>query len=211
MSYVGVKPDIEYYNNITFEQYAAIEYNNWSFREESIKYLNLDLDCLYRVLVQANRQIFFGYKVNMTDCVTITSLALKIYLTSDYNNNIPLVNKLSIYNDIKLGYYGGITEVYKPHGTNLYFYDVNSLYPYVALQDMTGLYCSKIYNYNTINLKDITNLYEFFGIFYYSIESPEDKYLGLLPIKTKSGIEMSLGKWEGWYFSCSLKFAMQHN
>ena len=52
--------------------------------------------------------------------------------------------KLTSYNDIKQAYFGGNTEVYKPRGKYLYYYDVNSLYPYVALQDMPGLTCSKI-------------------------------------------------------------------
>jgi len=32
---------------------------------------------------------------------------------------------------IRRGYFGGHTDVYKPKGENLYYYDVNSLYPYV--------------------------------------------------------------------------------
>ncbi|GER42509.1 DNA polymerase [Striga asiatica] len=32
---------------------------------------------------------------------------------------------------IRRAYYGGHTDVYKPYGENLYYYDVNSLYPYV--------------------------------------------------------------------------------
>lgn len=80
--------------------------------------------------------------------MTISGLAVRIYLKDFYNNNnnnnIPEVNKLSVYKDLKLAYYGGITEVYKPSGHKLYYYDVNSLYPYLALQDMPGLECSKI-------------------------------------------------------------------
>lgn len=48
-----------------------------------------------------------------------------------------------MYRDIKQGYYGAITEVYKPYGEKLYYYDVNSLYPYVALQDLPGTQCHK--------------------------------------------------------------------
>ncbi|XLR65359.1 hypothetical protein S83_016031, partial [Arachis hypogaea] len=32
---------------------------------------------------------------------------------------------------IRRGYYGGHSDVYKPHGENLFYYDVNSLYPFV--------------------------------------------------------------------------------
>jgi hypothetical protein len=58
-----------------------------------------------------------------------------------------------MYKDIKSAYYGGITEVYKPYGENLYNYDVNSLYPYVALNPMAGLKCYREeYFYGDVDL-----------------------------------------------------------
>ena len=115
----------------------------------------------------------------MTGSITISGLAVRTFLKDFYNKNIPNINKTSIYRDIKEGYYGGITEVYKPIGRNLYYYDVNSLYPYVALQDMPGLTCKKLLFYN--NSTEIDNL---FGFFYCSIDTPLDIYLGLLPLRT---------------------------
>lgn len=50
----------------------------------------------------------------MTNSLTRSSLDLGIYLKDYLSNNIPYINKSSIYRDIKQGYYGGITEVYKP-------------------------------------------------------------------------------------------------
>ena len=32
---------------------------------------------------------------------------------------------------IRRAYYGGHTDTYKPYGEDLYYYDVNSLYPFV--------------------------------------------------------------------------------
>jgi hypothetical protein len=69
----------------------------------------------------------------MREHITISSLAVRIFLKDYYKNNIPLINKASVYRDIKQGYYGGTTEVYRPSGFDLYYYDVNSLYPYVSL------------------------------------------------------------------------------
>lgn len=37
---------------------------------------------------------------------------------------------------IRYGYYVGATDYYKKYGENLYYYDVNSLYPYAMLKDM---------------------------------------------------------------------------
>ena len=79
------------------------------------------------------------YNINMTESIIISGLAVRIFLKDFYNNNIPNINKPSIYRDIKQGQYGAITKVYKPSGNNLFYYDVYSLYSYVALQDMPGL------------------------------------------------------------------------
>ena len=80
----------------------------------------------------------------MTKSVTISGLALRLFLKDFYKENIPDISKSSIYKDIRQAYYGGITEVYRPYGRHLYYYYVNSLYPYVSLQDMPGLECNKV-------------------------------------------------------------------
>jgi len=49
----------------------------------------------------------------------------------DYNKSpiyIPNRNEDSF---IRRGYYGGHADAYIPYGENLYYYDVNSLYPYI--------------------------------------------------------------------------------
>jgi hypothetical protein len=78
----------------------------------------------------------------MTDGLTISSLAktkfFKYYLN---DSKIPLINTNTLFNFIYSGYYGGITEVYKPYGVNLTYLDVNSLYPFAAKNPMPGLDC----------------------------------------------------------------------
>ena len=203
--YEGKMPCIEYYENIDKQEYKDMFVGYWSFYDETIKYLNNDLYSLHEVLTKANKQVFLDYNVNMTEHITISGLAVHIFLKDFYNYNIPNINKPSIYRDIKQAYYGGITEVYKPFGQNLYYYYVNSLYPYVALNDMPNLTCNKILFYT--NNQDIDTL---FGFFYCSIEAPLNGYLGLLPIRADKGLNFPLGKWEGWYFSEELKFAKKY-
>ena len=101
-----------------------------------------------------------------------------------------------MYSDIKQAYHGGITEVYKPWGKNLYYYDINSLYPFAAINDMPGLSCRKLL------LSDNKSIENLFGFFYCRIDATQVKcnYLGLLPLRTK-GLIFPVGKWEGWYFS----------
>lgn len=54
---------------------------------------------------------------------------IKIYLDDQaFQISIPNRNQDTF---IRRGYYGGHVDVYKPVGDNLYYYDVNSLYPYI--------------------------------------------------------------------------------
>lgn len=205
LTYEGSMPSINYYENITESQYNDMFIKYWSFKDETIKYLKNDLYSLHEILVAANKRVFKDYNVNIRESITISGLALHIYLKDFYNNNIPNINKLSIYKDIKEAYYGGITEVYKPRGNNLYYYDVNSLYPFVALNDMPGLTCNKISFYS-----DSPEIDTLFGFFYCRIETPLNDYLGLLPVRKASGLTFHLGIWEGWYFSEQLKFAKEN-
>lgn len=203
--YIGVKPSIDYYDGISKEDSDNLELDSWSFKDETIKYLNKDLLCLYDVLVKFNKQLFIEYGAQLKDGNTISSLAAHIYLTKFYNNNIPSIDLKSLYNDLQKAYYGGITEVYRPYGENLFYYDVNSLYPYVALNDMPGLICKNLKYFGTN-----TSIDGLFGFFKCEIETPLDCYLGILPVKTPTGLEYPLGRWEGWYFSEELKFAKEN-
>jgi hypothetical protein len=116
-------------------------------------------------------------------------MAMIIFLAKYYNNDISRIMKPSIYKNIKEAYYGGITEVYRPYEKNLFYYDVNSLYPFVALNDMPGLVCDKLIYYN-----HITDIEELFGFFYCKIEAPSNLYLGLLPpVRQNLGIVFPLG------------------
>lgn len=203
--YKGNTPDISYYEDIKIADYNLLNNSHWSSYDETIKYLKNDLCSLYEIITKANKQFFRDYDVDMTKYTTISSLAVAIFLKHFYKDNIPNINKSNIYKDIKQAYYGGITEVYRPYGENLFYYDVNSLYPYVGLQDMPGLECSKILYY-----KESEKLDNLFGFYYCNIEAPQNSYLGLLPVRDKSGISFPVGKWEGWYFSEELKFAKEN-
>ena len=200
--YKGHTPGIHFYENISIKEYQGFYEENWSFKDETLKYLSNDLNCLYEVLIKANNQIYADYKLNLMDGLTISSLAMKLFIRRYYEDNIPNINKLSIYKDIRQAFYGGMTEVYRPYGEDLYYYDVNSLYPYSSLNDMPGLISEKITFYN--EKTDISNLFGFFNCI---IEAPLDGYIGLLPIKRDGTIELPVGTWEGWYFSEELKFA----
>jgi hypothetical protein len=130
----------------------------------------------------------------MTDCLTISRLALNLYLKSYLKgHDIPVINKLQHFNFINFGYYGGITEVYIPYGKNFKLYDVNSLYPYVALNPMHGVECNYIESLTDAGL-ELDNL---FGFFQAHVKTNDNLYIGLLPIKTDKGLIFPTGEFEG--------------
>jgi hypothetical protein len=223
--YVGDKPNIKYYlkadkskfdleanrdisikeSTINTNVYNSIPTDNWSMEEQTIIYLEKDLLSLYSVIEGFRDVIYIKYHTHITKSLTISSLSLDIFLRRYYSNNIPLIKQKSIYNNIKKSYYGGITEVYKPYGKDLFHYDVNSLYPHASLNPMPGLNCTFTDNIN----KNIMDLSDIFGFFYCKVTT-NNQYLGLLPYRENDGLILPQGVFGGWYFSEEVKFASQH-
>ena len=204
--YEGSKPNIKYYDNISEIEYNKIT-ENWSTEKETFIYLKNDLTSLFEIMEKFIKYVWLHYGIHVTDSYTISGLSMNIFLNKFYGNNIPLINKKSVFNDLKDSYYGGMTEVYKPYGENLYYYDVNSLYPYAALNPMPGVNCVYIDSINT-NIKNYVD--NMFGFYYCSIETTND-YLGLIPVRQDNGsVFMPNGSIKGWYFSEELKFAYQN-
>nr|QWO71373.1 DNA polymerase [Termitomyces sp. DKA64] len=204
LNYEGPTPDIKYYNkNIDLGLYNSCAKLNWNLRKETLIYLNKDLTSLFEILNIFQRHLFEDHNLEMTEHLTISSLAktkfLKYYLKK---SKIPLINSNNLFNFLFSAYFGGITEVYKPFGKDLIYLDVNSLYPSAALNPMPGIECFWIESYSEEGL-DLSRL---FGVFMAEIQT-NDLYIGLLPVRTKSGIIFPKGKFEGTWTSVELKFA----
>jgi DNA polymerase type B, organellar and viral len=138
-------------------------------------------------------KIYIEFNAQLTDALTISRLALNIYLNKYLKDHqIPIISKYDMFKFIQLGYYGGITEVYKPYGENLIYIDVNSLYPHAALNPMPGHESQYLESLDEKGL-DLENI---FGFFYAKIKT-NDKYLGLLPVKSKTGLILPIGEFEG--------------
>lgn len=203
LNYIGNTPDYKYWTDISLYDYNKLVKSDWCLKDECIKYLERDLISLTSIMHKFSVYVNRKYTLQVTDSLTISRLALNIFLKEYLNESkLPIIRK-NMFVDIKQAYYGGVTEVYKPYGENLYHYDVNSLYPFSSLNPIPGINCSYIENMNSH-----INLHNIFGFFYCSVETT-DNYLGLLPVHTKQGLIMPNGKWKGWYFSEELKFA--HN
>jgi len=151
---------------------VEIDFNKkWTKKSRLMKeHLKNDCIALYKVLQKFfERERYRSY--------TIASLSLKRFL--DFSGcEIWSVNS-KYDNYYRENYYrGGRVEVYKMYGKNLYYYDINSLYPFVMLNKMP------------VNEPIKTKKYKSNKIGFYKIELLQDTndYISVLSIKNKNGI-----------------------
>jgi len=185
LDYVGPMPEISYYNsNVTTKLYDSLYQEKWSLRDETLKYLDKDLSALLEILNEFQDDLFINHNLELTSSLTISNLALTKFLKYYLNESkLPLITKSSIYEFCANAYYGGRTEVFNPYGENFNFLDVNSLYPFAALNPMPGTECIWLESYNDKGL----NLDQLFGFFYAEVVT-NNQYFGLLPLQTKEGL-----------------------
>jgi hypothetical protein len=102
-------------------------------RKELLAYMRQNIYLLGWVELKAQDIYRSEYNIDITTKITLPSLALSIFRLKYYDPNktpIGIPNK-NADTFIRRGYYGGHSDVYKPReGANLYYSDVNSLYPF---------------------------------------------------------------------------------
>jgi len=224
--YSGVIPKFENWTGVSLSEFENLvsKYKGklWSFQQEAIKYCKLDCKTLYEILVKFNELIFNEFKINIHKPLTLPSLAMIIYKTHYMpDNTIYQMLGRSEWN-IRESYTGGSVDVYIPHNRlssfldrvkvlfiKLYYYDVNSLYPFVmAFNDMP---IGRPIAFEGDISKIDPNA---FGYFYCKITSPENLAHPLLQrrIKTGAGLRTiaGLGSWEGWIYSEEMINAMKY-
>src|SRR5206468_658993 len=69
------------------------------------------------------------YNVDLTQVYSTSSLAINIFRVNFLNKEIPLIPR-SVESDIRSGFRGGSVQLFHTIGTNLHYYDINSLYPF---------------------------------------------------------------------------------
>lgn len=199
-NYVGNTPAIEHYklkNKIILSCYKELYKKDW-LKTETIKYLKRDLLSLLEIKDHLNRYMFIEYNLQITECKTISRLALNIFLKRYLGQNLlPEIKNVSVFSFIKLANYGGEVEVYRPLLVNLFYYDVNTLYPFASKKPMAG-HIFYIESNEPIELREL-------GFYFCKIKS-QDNYLGLLPVHKKGLIKATRF---GYYLSEELKFAKE--
>lgn len=184
--------------SLDFSKITKFNVTDDEIKKEVLSYLEKDISSLHECMISASKLVFEKYGINITDVYSTSSFAMKHFRTSYLGQEgIPLVPKF-LTEVISNAYFGAISQVYKPYGKNLYYYDINSLYPWAMTQDMPYEYLGISYN---PKLKDI------FGFARASIYVPKSLNYKPLPVRMGGILATPSGNILGEYFSEELKYA----
>lgn len=177
-----------------------------SMKKSLLDYMKQDILLLGGVMLKAQEIYWTQYQVDIVTKLTLSSLALTIFRTNYYDQinwpiHIPNRNEDTF---IRRGYYGGHADAYKPNGENLYYYDVNSLYPYIMKSyPMPG---GEPVWHGNLEGQDLENLYGFIEAY---VECPHNITRPFLPYRdeNKKTLIFPTGNFVGVYYSEELKYA----
>lgn len=173
-------------------------FNNPNLLQEFVSYSLQDAKSLFEALFNAQTMYFNKFKVDIESVYSTATLSLKIYRSKFQDDPIYILpSNIDIF--IRNSYYGGGTDVYKAYGKLIYYYDVNSLYPYAMLNPMP-YNLIKIHN-NMVNIE----LNNFFGFIEVEVLCPLDMERPVLPFHLNGKTIYPVGSWKGVYFSEELK------
>jgi hypothetical protein len=189
------------HENITIDNYLDKEFLNsvCSYCEKDAKILGI-------CFVKFRNLITQEFSTDVVNFLTLSALAFYIYRYS-YLKDIHIeISFQKMDQFLRKSYKGGVVDVYKPFLENGYYYDVNSLYPYVMANfDMPVGKPIKNWVKNSSSF-DINN---FFGFIYVKVKCPKELYIPFLTVMHDDlGLISPTGEWEGVYFSEEIKYAL---
>nr|UYK51798.1 hypothetical protein [Paphiopedilum micranthum] len=174
-----------------------------SMKNRLLDYMKQDILLLGGVMQKAQEIYWNLYKVDIESKITLSSLALSIFRMKYYDSNnwpihIPNKNEDSF---IRNAYYGGHADTYKPYGEDLYYYDVNSLYPFIMKEfQMPG--GVPVWHRN-LDGKDLDSIFGFI-----QVVCPNTIKKPFLPYRDKNNtLIFPTGEFVGVYYSEELKYA----
>lgn len=169
-----------------------------------VDYLNNDVHILYVIITYYAKYLNETYHINFFKIYSASNLAFTIFRTNYYKYENISIMTLSMYPTIKQSYYGGNFISTANYGNNLYYYDVNSLYPYAMLNDMPGKYIRYMDN---IDYDNFINSSYYFGFFNCTIYVPDDNNISIIISKDINTHKLIYPKGiiTGLYFSEEIK------
>ena len=227
--YEGPVPESIYFDNkkVTLDQYNEYKasFNGyWNLRQEVTKYCENDCRVLYLVIDKFSKLILSSYSVNIHNYPTLSSIAYRIFKTLFLKekfkmqvgnrkklvpmSDIPVVAEHN-YEIVKQAFFGGHCDMYiptNPVGTNIYCYDVNSLYPFVMQQfEFPTKFIGKFEG--DVRVKDPQLWNDTLGFYHVKVYCPKSIIHPILPVKVNGITIFPTGEWTGLYFSEEIKNA----
>lgn len=118
-----------------FHNISLFKKGNEKLLEEFKEYSLQDSYCLYECIQKLQEMYLLDYNVDITTILSTSTLSMKIFRKKLLKVNIPILKRID--NDfIRQGYLGGATDYYRLKAENIYYYDVNSLYPFALKKPM---------------------------------------------------------------------------
>lgn len=208
INYIGKEPDDSFYTNGN----KSDGLDNWDFKAKSLEYNMKDTLLLYDIIQRFSISLWEDFHIDMVSVQTVASLAISVYLSSFYDSVNKPIHHISrnLESLIREAYFGGICTVFKDHMDDCYYYDMTSQYPAAMLSDMPIGKPVAIANLEHYDIE------KFFGFAYCEIEAPSYDVLPNLTlprrviINNREEVQLSRGKWTGWYFSEEIKDAIKY-
>lgn len=176
-----------------------------SMKTRLLDYMKQDILLLGGVMRKAQDLYWNAYKVDIESKITLPSLALTIFRKIYYDPKTFPIHIPNLLEDtfIRRGYYGGHADTYIPYGENLYYYDVNSLYPFIMKTfPMPGgkpKWCGNLEG------QDLDGLFGFIEAY---VLCPKTIKRPFLPYRDdKNTLLFPTGEFIGVYYSEELKYA----
>lgn len=196
----GVEGKVSNYNQ-DFNNLELLKGNIELF-SKFITYAKQDSLSLYEALFRAQEIYNNNFNIDIVDVLSTSTLSLKIFRKRFLKIKIPILKSLEDM-FIRESYFGGATDFYKAIGKLLYYFDVNSLYPYAMKKPMPLNLIKKYNKEESQNIK----LTEFFGFLKVKVTCTKNSKLvnPMLPCKYQGKTIFPYGSWIGTYFSEELK------
>jgi len=167
-------------------------------RDNSIAYCMRDAQIVYRA-AKFIRNSYNEFEVNAK--LTLPATSYKIWLDKFWAKNV-FAPPDEIIESAQHAYYGGRTEAFSlGRFHNVKMLDVASMYPWAMT---AGKFPIPWSNFKRISPKD-----EIKPLGLYRVRVKSDIYPGILPHRSKSGLDFPIGTWEGWYIGEELLAAKE--
>jgi hypothetical protein len=154
-------------NSYNPEYHKITLFNNEQLLQEFKDYSIQDSCALFECLYKLQDIYLKNYKVDITTILSTSTLSMKIFRSKFLKVNIPILKRRDD-NFIRNSYFGGATDFYQLKATNIFYYDVNSLYPFAMCKPMPYELIRKF----TIKDGDNFNLDKFFGFLKVEVNCP---------------------------------------